>query len=356
MTLKQTINRIEIKIEQLILKEKNKYKVKKIELNMNEYESRMKQGNYNYAIVQIHIGLKPIPNYAESCIRQIRLQDSKIPIYFVCSRKNDTSAISQYCNVIYEEDLVVSEEHLEFLKKISKMNMTNFFQVTIERFFFLYDAMITLGLENILHLENDNLIYVNATELMIKLEKIYNRIATPRASKEMCCASLMYVPGQNALKDFLNYINRDSGDIYFNDMALLPAHIDAGRGDTLPTFTKKYFEINGLKRANGEKVGKDENGKEYYNHSQELKGIFDCACIGQYIDGCDRKYHPDKTAGFVNQESYLDPRKICIQWEKSEDGLVRPYIYESDEKYLAFNLHIHSKKLEKFMSNNENLI
>ena len=354
--LKHISINIEAKIEQLKLKRENKNRIKVIESKMDEYREKAKQGDLRSAIIQIHTGINPIPSYVSACIEQMRLQDSQIPIYFVCSKEKDITSISKYCTIIYEEDLVVSKEHLEFLKKCSKQNMTNFFQVTIERFFLLYDVMITIGLENILHLENDNVIYANATELISNLKKKYTKIATPRASKEMCCASLMFVPSQEALVDFLHYINQDSDDIYFNDMALLPAHIDVNRGATLPTLTKNYIERNGLKRINGEKAGKDEKETDYYNHLQDLKGIFDCACIGQYIGGCDRKYHPDKKAGFLNQESYLDPRKISIQWEKDDDGLIRPYIYEAGEKYIVYNLHIHSKELESFMSDNESLI
>lgn len=351
----QFVKKLDIMIEQHSCRQENKRRIKEIVSNKEIYVEKYKRGILTNAIIQIHTGSRPIPNYVKTCIEQIRLQDSEIPIYFVCSKGKDISCIPSYCNILFEEDLLISHEHLEFLMKVSKQNITSFFQVTIERFFILYDAMITLGLENILHLENDNMLYTEATELMLKLSEIYDKIAIPRASRWMCCASIMYVPSQNAMVDFLQYIN-DSEGIYFNDMALLPAYVDVGRGATLPTITKEYVKVNGLITVNGVKAKTTERKTDYYNNFEKLEGIFDCACIGQYIDGCDRKYHPDQTAGFVNQETYLDSRKLRIQWEKDEDKLIRPYIYDAGEKYSIFNLHIHSKQLECFMSNHNCLI
>lgn len=320
------------------------------------YNSRIpRHGNTTKAIIQIHTGKSQVPKYSQYCIDQIRLLDSMIPIYFICSKKCKVPYTTASCKFLCEDDLIISQEHLDFLKQVNDKYISSFFQVTIERFFILYDVMLTLGLENILHLENDNLLYKNATNLIEQLSNYYTQIAIPRASKQMGVASIMFVPHQEALKDFLTYILNVSEDVYFNDMALLPAYIDAGRGSTLPSLTRNYVEENGLHTVNNIFAKKDECVTDYFNYSDELNGIFDCACLGQYMDGCDAAFHPEKRSGFVNEDSYLDPRKIKMKWIKDECGLVRPYYcIENGNKYLIHNLHIHSKRLKLFMSDSNN--
>ena len=306
------------------------------------------------AVIQIHTGKRPIPDYAKHCVGQIHLLDPGIPIYFICSREKDVSTLPDYCTIIYENDLVISKEHYEFINVVIDKKISHFFQVTIERFFILYDAMITLGLEKILHLENDNLLYYNASSLIEELSVLYTKIATPRASKNMSCASIMFVPSQEALKDFLEYVTRESGETFFNDMALLPAYVDKQRGKTLPTLTNKYVLDNGLKTKKGRIADKSERRTDYTNFCEKLNGIFDCACLGQYTDGCDPEYHYDKGAGYINEDSYLDASKISIIWEKGLDGLTRPFFYENNNRYRIYNLHFHSKRLEQFMSDRVN--
>ncbi|MBR3307238.1 MAG: hypothetical protein IKI75_08305 [Lachnospiraceae bacterium] len=332
----------------------NIVKIKRIDSERKNKTSYNNLNKVSEAIILVHTGSRPVPEYVKDCIQQIRLFDKSIPIYFVCSKKTVSVDHIGCCIVIYEEDLLVSDVHLDFLRKVSKMQITKFFQVTIERFFVVYDAMQTLGIDSCLHLENDNLLYVCATDLMRRLSKIYYQIATPRAWLKISYASIMYIPTQKALMDFLEYINCGSQDVYFNDMELLPTHVDTGRGMTLPVVFEEYSSKYGLKLLNGDGPKKTEKESDYSNFSKELEGIFDCACLGQYLDGCDFIYHPDKRAGYINEEAYIDARNLPISWVK-EDNLYVPYVEYCQKKYRVFNLHIHSKRLGLFRSDCEEI-
>lgn len=301
------------------------------------------------AVILIHTGKKQIPEYVKDCIKQIRLMDENIDIFFVCPKSMDVSSLT-CCNVIHEEELILCSEHKEFLNKISHMNIISFFQVTIERFFVLCDVMHTLRIKRCLHLENDNLLYANATKLIQKLSIHYDGIAVPRAGRTMSCASVMFIPDINALSDFLNFINHESEDIFFNDMALLSAYVDTGRGRTLPIIYKDYVRKIGLKTYENKNITEKEKETDYYNFADELEGIFDCAALGQYLDGCDPIFHPDKRVGFINPNTYIDPRNLMINWTVYNENMMIPYLSDGKREYRLYNLHVHSKRLNKFCS------
>jgi hypothetical protein len=88
----------------------------------------------------------------------------------------------------------------------------------------------------------------------------------------------------------------------------------------------------------------------WYDESFEcFSGIFDAAAIGQYLGGIDRRFFKDSKPGFINETAVYDPRKLGISW-KTEGGLRRPFGNVAGREFPIFNLHIHSKALEDFLS------
>lgn len=73
--------------------------------------------------------------------------------------------------------------------------------------------------------------------------------------------------------------------------------------------------------------------------------IFDPGSYGQYLGGIHNKYFSKK---YINEEHYVG-RNILRNNYKIKFENHRPYVYSSDIKYSLINLHVHSKKLHKFI-------
>ena len=76
--------------------------------------------------------------------------------------------------------------------------------------------------------------------------------------------------------------------------------------------------------------------------------IFDAAAIGQYLGGVDPKNTAGDTTGFVNETCIIKYDKYKFEW-KIIDDMKKPFIIIDNESYPIFNLHIHSKNLDKFV-------
>lgn len=302
-------------------------------------------------IVLTHSGVRPVPGYAADCIEQIRLF-SDIPIYFVCSRgKEIPDRISRNAHVVYIDDVPVSEKHLKFYKKLSSFasKYDNFFQHTSERFFILDEVIRGLDLKNVIHMENDILLYEDAEALIERFGKYYNDITVPRMSERYCMAAVMYIPDAASLDRFLDYVLDHVLDKGTNDMIMLAEYLREKDLKPLPIINKDYVEKYGLVNKEGDRAA-NEHLDEFSLFTEEFGGIFDPAPIGQYLGGTDQKPKGvTDNAGYENVKSYVDISKLEIRWEKEKERLV-PFMYWDDRKYKIYDLHIHCKELNRFRS------
>ena len=302
-------------------------------------------------IVLTHSGTRPIPEYASDCIEQIRLF-SDIPIYFVCGRdKNIPDRISRNVHVVYIEDVPVSGKHLEFYRKLSsfRSKYDNFFQHTSERFFILEEVIRSLNLKNVIHMENDILLYEDAGILVEKIGKYFNDITVPRMSERYCMAAVMYIPDAGSLERFLDYVLEHVLDKGTNDMIMLAGYLREKDLKPLPIINKGYVEKYGLVNKEGDRAP-CEHLDEFTLFTEELGGFFDPAPIGQYLGGTDQKPKGvTDNAGYENVKSYVDISLLNIRWENEKEGLI-PFMYWNGKKYKIYDLHIHCKELNRFRS------
>lgn len=302
-------------------------------------------------IVLTHSGTRPIPGYASDCIEQIRLF-SDIPVYFVCSRdKEIPERIKNNSYIVYIEDIPVSSKHLNFYKKLASMRSRydNFFQHASERFFILEEVIRSLDLKNIIHMENDILLYEDARVLLGEIKKRFNDITVPRMAERYCMAAVMYIPDASSLGRFLDYVLFHVLDKATNDMIMLAGYLREKGLKPLPIINREYVERFGLVNKKGDRPPSD-HIEEYSLYTGDFKGIFDPAPIGQYLGGTDQKPRGVvDNAGYENIQSYVDISLLDIRWEKDQRGYI-PFMYYDDRKYKIYDLHIHCKELNRFRS------
>jgi hypothetical protein len=183
---------------------------------------------------------------------------------------------------------------------------------TSARFFVIHSFMLKYGVKDVIHIENDVLLYYNVDE-----EFVYGtdkKLYIPFDTDERNIASIVSIPDSNILGQILEHY-----DFGKNDMCnFSEIRKRTGLIQNLPIFVSdplRPFVTNGFQ-----------------------KYIFDAAAIGQLVG----------TREFVNETcviKYKDEGDII--W-KLIDGFTKPFLRMKEVDVPIFNLHIHCKNLASF--------
>jgi hypothetical protein len=205
-----------------------------------------------------------------------------------------------------------------------------FWQLTSLRFTVLYQYMKIYDIKNIIHIENDILVYKNldnfifhdTSKILLTLD-CFNR----------CIPGIMFIPNSDILNMCIASFDSNMNDMqnWANSYKKFPEQLD-----TLPIFisTDDTTELTLLTK----------NFKHY-------NLIFDAAAIGQFLGGIDpRNSNVVDTVGFINETCIIDYSKYKFDWVKDDNyDAYKPCIIIDNNKYDVINLHIHSKNLKKFI-------
>ena len=300
----------------------------------------------NICFVLIHTGNKKIPSYILDCIKQIRLFNDGA-IIFVCEVKKQgiVEEISRYAHVIDINDIKASNKHLQFLRKVK---MQAFAKYTTDRFFILEEVISCCHLKNVIHIENDVLVYDNFDQYL-ELLSAEDKLHLTRHNDYQCIGGLVFVPSENAIAEYTQFLLEHCVNEYMNDMDSLSLFAYEKGVSYLPVITQDYYINNGLRSIEGHEVLSDQEAEAYFNNVGRYNCIFDAAAIGQYIGGIDKIHNNTDTRGYINTNCMYNASKMQIIW-KCENDLYIPYINEGVKEYRLVNLHIHSKELKKYMS------
>jgi hypothetical protein len=208
-----------------------------------------------------------------------------------------------------------------------------FWELTSIRLFLVQSLMKVLDLEDVIHLENDVLIYYNCDSLINTLDK--KKIYFPVDTLYRAIASIMYIPNHSIFGNILLNYNTNLTDM--QNLSRIQ--------DKLP----HLFDNFPICFQEPEFTYEQKYVTRLYN---QFNIIFDGAAIGQYVGGIDpRNTHDNEnTIGFVSKECVIKYDKYDIIWQSNEKHIRRPFLCNGNTIIPIFNLHIHSKKLEIFCS------
>lgn len=231
----------------------------------------------------------------------------------------------------YKDVKLVFVENFDKNFSIIKNNCKNtfrngFWQMTSYRFYILYIIMENLDLKNIIHLENDVLLFDNINKIKFHT---YSKILITMDSKNRCIPGIMFIPNYKLLKECYSIFNQSYNDM--DNFALCYHNLKIL--DTLPIISSDLnFQFNDINK-----------NFDFYNC------IFDGAAIGQFLGGIDPRNNPNNTIGFINETCIVNYSKFKFIWEKDENNNLIPYILINLKKIRIINLHIHSKNLKKYI-------
>jgi hypothetical protein len=231
-------------------------------------------------------------------------------------------------------DVETLEDPFDFKGKstLDKGFRGGFWFNTSARFFVIHAFMLKHGVKDVIHIENDVLLYYNVDE-----EFDYGndkKLYIPFDTYERNIASIVYIPDADVFSKILEHYDFGKNDMYnFSEIRKrtqliqnLPIFVedtalsvgDALVGDAL----ERAFVTNGFK-----------------------KYIFDAAAIGQLVGGVDPRNAAGDTRGFVNETCVIKYKEEGeIIWREI-DGFNKPFIKIFTKEVPIFNLHIHCKNL-----------
>lgn len=239
------------------------------------------------------------------------------------TEKNFFPHLDKYKKLICIYD--TSKINIDSFNKNSRLdkNFRNgFWENTSKRIFYLYEFMKLYNIKNVLHIENDVLLY-NKMEYNME-----NKIYLVMDSVNRCIPSIMYIPDYRHLTTLIeNYIFDK------NDMVNLANFYNKNRENIL-TFP----------------IINDGKAKSMYNENYDtFQSIFDGAAIGQLLGGVDPRNISGNTIGFVNETCEIKYNNYEFKWCLNEDNIKVPFINIDNKWILINNLHIHSKNLKSFV-------
>lgn len=268
--------------------------------------------------------LNNLQSYIFDNIQHLKHHDNK-DITVITDKKFNTLFENSGITTINIEDL--TPHYTNIVSKINNTFRNGFWKLTSYRFTALYEYMKQYNINDIIHIENDVLIYENVNNINFHN---MNKLLLTMDSKNRCIPGLMFIPTNEILKQCLDRFNSSLNDMqnFSNCYYELNDYID-----TLPIF----LEDN-----------KNDVTKMITKNFKHYNCIFDAAAIGQYLGGVDPRNKSGNTKGFVNETCVIDYSKYTFIW-KNEKDKKKPYVLVNDNEYPVVNLHIHSKNLKNFV-------
>ena len=219
-----------------------------------------------------------------------------------------------------------------------------FWRSTAERLFVLQAFMESRGLSEVLHFENDNLSFIDAT-IEASLRLLSTGVAVPFVSQGRGVASIMYVSSLQkyhaVLENFLWHLSRCSTTIEMELFALakrdgLPIH-------ALPTAPREnWVSMSGYSAANPIVPA-----SVFWENFVHLNCLFDGSAVGHFFAGQDpandRYVQRNR---FQNNEVDLDVTKKRWLLRERRAGLPDLWLGDDVGTYKMANLHMHCKEFD----------
>lgn len=303
-------------------------------------------------IVQAHLG-KELPSHLYQQLEQTRVFNPDVPVYLIISAgaEYDRRIIDRLGVIIVrKESIAKCANHRRFLfgNRLNRRFWGGFWLYTSERFFAIESFLTACRLDNVVHMENDVMLYTELSPLLPRFQERCPGIGITMDSERRCVPGFVFIRNLEALSAMNGFIIRHSLRKRQNDMSAIASFMKESAREAsaaLPVVPSRYRALYPLVSAAGE-----EGTSPWYDESFEaFGGIFDAASLGQFVGGVDKRLDARDTSGFINETAVYDPRNMGLSW-KVENGKRRPYGKVDGAEFPIFTLHIHSKELFRFSS------
>jgi hypothetical protein len=235
------------------------------------------------------------------------------------------------------EDLINSKEYNQFN---SSCFLEGFWKVTTGRLIILEKYCRENYLRDIVHLENDVMIYSNPGNNLLEFRKVASTgvLLTPVGDYYASAAFLYSFESQRILKLNLKIISYL--ELGYDKLKQVLGNENCNEMTILSHIYKKdigfinYFPIT-------------PQGKGSINSKCFSKQLWDGASVGQFLGGTMNDPPGWKGSHHWLGEDLIN-NKYTFEWQ-TKNKIRIPFLIYNNERYRLNNLHIHSKKLEMFV-------
>jgi len=257
----------------------------------------------------------------------IKLQHENI---YILTNEKFFSLFDTFSDKIKLINIDILPDSFNYYSKTSldKSFRGGFWTLTSLRFFYIYEFMKKYDIKNVIHLENDVLLYYNCNNILNNFETQF--IYLPFDTFTRNIASIMYIPSHEIFKIVLDNYNFSKNDMENFSNIKNKTHLIK----TLPIFPKNNSDNKEIQFVS-----------ENYD---KFNYIFDAAAMGQYLGGVDPRNNPTNTVGFINETCVIKYNNFNFSWITIDD-IKRPFLTVGNDTLRIFNLHIHHKDLNNFM-------
>lgn len=314
-----------------------------------------------HSLVFVHIG-DTIPTCALTTLKQARFMNESCDIYLLTNTKsiksiNEDLAQDQI-SVIDVDKIPISQEHLDFIAENGLSTTLNgFWKYTTERFFVIYDFLSHTQLQNVVHLENDTMLYVDLNEIIPQFKQLGVQLAAPFQSLYCCVPCFVYIQKADALKPLVDHILVETnGDNKCDMLTLASFYREQGEEQMFPLSILMSDYLQYYKKRTSTFAPDNETPLEFLTKNMWAfpKYIFDAAAFGVYTNGNDKRYNPYTGPAQVHNRSLCDPGHFNYYWGEDARGRPCPYLSFKGRDYRIVNLHFHSKEPERYTSYSDN--
>jgi glycosyltransferase involved in cell wall biosynthesis len=285
-------------------------------------------------VVLVHLGKLANAPYLQDCIHQLRLF-YKGDVYLYTDDDDKDVSYPHDVIIVTPKTVPMSDLHRLYMSNNALSDITyrdHFWYHCSRRFLAIHDVVSHFRLSNILHIENDVMMYQDIGVIMDKLQKLGYKIGGTFANPNWVIPGIMYFANWTCTEALARFFEKNKM-AKRNDMETI-----AGFAAQNP----EWFTALPVVPAD---YPLHVHQERMYRPFPNFGMVFDAAALGQYIGGVDPRNIPGDTIGYINPDSEYRFDKERIHWRKSGQLLV-PYINEVP----ICNLHIHSKDLARWSS------
>ena len=250
-------------------------------------------------------------------------------------------------------------EHIplhQAFRDINPLNNTfrgGFWTYTTERLFYLATLMESLGLENVIHVENDVMLYADVDLLVPKLAGLYSGLAAPFDNDDRCIPSVLFARRPPALGAICQFIVERLGELpnhHLNDMILLAERVDGWDRIywTGCPFCRRFIPARWEIKLATEPTSRACSAVmchvwDWCSMPRRSANI----SVGRTREILSTR---DSERSFINESCLFDSSLFTYLWGFDAQGRRVPYMAMKGEQMPIANLHIHCKELAPFSS------
>lgn len=317
------------------------------------------------AIAFVHLG-ETVPSCIFVTIKQARHLNPEQDIYLLtdhegyisCSQEGRDFFEREHLHLVDMSQIPCSFLHKKFHEVNAMVDIANakYWTYTSQRFFVLYDFLEEKGLREVIHLENDCMLYVDIEELLPIFRKQEVFLAAPFTSLKGCIPCFMFIRQARDLTFLLEHIldsmeefKGENPSIVVNDMATL-ASFYRKKGDgylqPLPTLMQTYPKRCLQRKSLFFQDNRTSIDFLFKYASTYDPYLFDAATLGIYIGGSGDSRGP----GSIYWRSLFNPKDFSFYWGMDKEGKNVPYLSFAGVDYRVVNLHFYCKKPQQHAS------